>query len=287
MKKGIIIFLSILILSSSAFSLFKSDIIPSHEEGLFLAFEKIGYSFGDLEISTNPIFDILGNFNMQLRYYINELNVVNTNFYFCDPFLFPSYFNLETPDNFYLYLYSINSYYHTNININRISLKPHLEINNLGGFGGALPKDPDNNIHVNGIFVKASGQLGYYIAENLEPFVSIEAGQLLHLYIKPEFLDEEEDLKTLTDKLKEESFFVMIKGGIKWYYNDFGFEVGYRHNLIKGMLRFLQGSNFFDYVYNFFSFIEFINSEDIYGENFNVKIPFLTTDYYFSFSTRF
>ncbi|WGS65652.1 hypothetical protein [Marinitoga aeolica] len=285
MKKIIII--SLLIISVFGFAI-KSDIVPQHEQGFFVNFENIGYSLSSIEISTAPLLDILGVYNIGFRYYLEKNIVLDLNGGIIDPFVLPSYFGEPRPTDGYLYIYYFNGYNHNNFNFGNFSLKTHIQPS-LYGISMQI-NDVNNkpfNLGLNAITIKGFSQLGYYLADNLELFGGVEGGYLLSVNVNPDPNDP--DFNQVIRKAKDESLYSIGRGGIRFYSGDvFGVELGYRITLVDGFLKFLQGYNATDYIYNSFSltsiYTAILNEEDPFKD---INIPFITTDYYLSFTVKF
>ncbi|MBM7559029.1 hypothetical protein [Marinitoga litoralis] len=280
MKKIIIILL--VIISVIGFSV-KSDIVPQHNEGFFVNFESIGFSFSNMEISTAPLLDILGVYNLGLRYYLYENMIFSLNGGVIDPFVLPSYFGEPRPTDGYLYLYYLNTYNHNNFNFGNFSLKTHIQPS-IYGFLIDFGYDP---IGLNAVTIRGFSQLGYYLTDNLELFGGIEGGYLITINVNPDPNDP--DFNAFVARAREESLYSLGRSGIRFYSGDvFGVELGYRITIIDGILKFLQGYNATDYIYNSFSltsiYSSILDEEDPLK---NINIPFITTDYYLSFTVKF
>ncbi|GAB6190018.1 hypothetical protein JCM30566_17600 [Marinitoga arctica] len=283
--KKIIIFLIVLI-STMIFAV-KSDISPQHEQGFFVNFESVGYSFSSVEISSAPLLDILGIYNVGLRYYISEDMLFNINARIIDPFVVPSYFGEPRPEDGYIYIYYLDAYNHNNFNFGNFSLKTHIQPYILG-LSMSVDNDEEKfNLGLNAITIRGFSQLGYYMTDNLEFFGGLEAGYLLSINVNPDPNDPE--FNDFVKKSKEESLYSIARGGIRYYSGDiFGVELGYRFTLIDSPLKFIQGYNTADYIYNSFRmtsiFSDISNEDDPFQ---NINIPFITTDYYLSFTVKF
>lgn len=92
------------------------------------------------------------------------------------------------------------------------------------------------------------------------------------------------DWDTYIQQLRQETLYSTLRVGLTWYYDKYsGIEIGYRLFLIgkDSLLKFIQGFTTTDWIYNLISL-------RIYSENgADIFIPFITTDYYISFSTKF
>ncbi|SHF17609.1 hypothetical protein SAMN02745164_01938 [Marinitoga hydrogenitolerans DSM 16785] len=285
MKK--IVVLLFVFLSVISFAI-KSDIVPQHEEGFFVNFENIGFSFSNVEISTAPLLNILGIYNLRFRYYLQENILVSLNGGVIDPFVFPSYFGEPRPTGGYLYIYYLNTYNHNNFNFDNFSLKTHIQPSLYGVMMHINKLDSEPfDMGVNAITIKGFSQLGYYLTDNLELFGGVEGGYLLSFNVNPDPNDP--DFNQVIRKAKEESLYSIGRGGIRFYSGDvFGVELGYRITLVDGFLKILQGYTATDYIYNSFNLVSIytslLNEDDPFKD---INIPFITTDYYLSFTVKF
>ncbi|MBO8161487.1 MAG: hypothetical protein H0Z24_07610 [Thermosipho sp. (in: Bacteria)] len=270
MKKLILVIF--LLISVSLFPI-KSDISPKHDEGPFLQFSSIGYAWQTFELSTIPLLWPLGLYNLSFRYYGIENSIIDTFSYIFDPGLVPSY--TGQPREGLLLLYNLGSYYHTNYNFDNFSIKPHFEINNSGMF----LNDGTDTASLNMIWLKISLGVGYYSTEDLEIFSNLEGGILANIFAYPETPTDWEDT---VNQIKSESLYFLLKAGVRWYYDEYSaVELGYRFKLKESPLMFLQGFTVTDWLYNIFGIIYYNTSEE------QINIPFITTDYYLTFSAKF
>ncbi|WP_129409151.1 hypothetical protein [Marinitoga lauensis] len=205
MKKIMIVLL--ILISTFVFSV-KSDIVPQHEKGFFVNFENIGFSFSNIEISSAPLLDILGVYNLGLRYYLEKNIVLDLNGGIIDPFVLPSYFGNERPDNGYLYIYYLNGYNHNNFNFGNFSLKTHFQPS-LYGIAMQINDIDDKpfNLGLNAITIRGFSQLGYYIMDNLELFGGIEGGYLLAVNVNPD--PDDPDFDQFIKKQKKIHFILL------------------------------------------------------------------------------
>jgi len=285
MKKTL--FVIFLLIGMLAFSV-KSDIVPQHERGFFVNFENIGYSFSNVEMSTAPLLDIIGVYNLGFRYYLNENMILDLNGGVIDPFVLPSYFGEKRPEDGYIYIYYFNGYNHNNFNLGNFSLKTHIQPSLYGVKMHVDDVDNDSfDLGLNASLIRGFSQLGYYLTDNFELFVGIEGGYLFSINVNPD--PDDADFDEFVRRAKEESLYSLGRGGVRFYSGDvFGVELGYRITLIDGALKFLQGYNATDYIYNTFSLTSIysgiLEEEDPFE---NINIPFITTDYYLSFTVKF
>ncbi|MGB9614302.1 MAG: hypothetical protein ACPL3B_02220, partial [Fervidobacterium sp.] len=92
-----------------------------------------------------------------------------------------------------------------------------------------------------------------------------------------------EEWNNLIVELGQKTFYISVKRGVTWYYDNYsGLEVVYRIFLhgYDSPLRYIRGFTLTDWAYNYVSVI------NEYSER-KINIPFITTDYYLSFSTKF
>ena len=256
------------------------DIHSPHPEGLFVDLTSVGYSMGRLEISSQPILDILGFYNGNIRYFLCRSSVIQIGGSYYDPFVLPSYFGQSKPQDTNIGIWNVGTYWHNDLNIGRLSLKTHVEADNTGyGFSSSY-----ESFFANATWGKTFGQLGYYTTKNTELFTGIETGKVLDISANP--TPEATEYSQYIKDLKDESFYVMSKVGFRWFYNNYSaVEIGYRYPIIKGSLQFVQGNTFTDAFYNCMSIMQYFAEQS--GDTFDVNIPFITTDYYLSFSAIF
>lgn len=280
MKK--IISLSFLLLVLLAgIPLSAGDIKSPHPEGFFVELSSIGHSWGNFELSTAPLLDILGDYNLKLRYFPGENDVVQLSVDIFDPGLLPSYFG--QPRETSIFLWNLRGYYHLNIELGKVSLKPHIEVNN----SGIVITDLEVPQWLHGTWVKGYLQLGYYSTNNTELFTTIEAGELLDVRTEPATTDT--GFQEFVQALKENAGYTLLKIGGRWYYDPYSsVELGYRLTLSDGFLIYAQGFAITDWIYNFFAFLKFLQETSEPEEELpQINIPFITTDYYLTFSARF
>ena len=260
------------------------DIHPPHPKGLFVELTSIGYSLDGLEISSSPLSDILGYYNGSLRYFLRRDSVIQIGGSYYDPFVYLSYLGQSKASDENIGFWDIGAYLHTDWNIGRFSLKTHLEANYSGcGFSSSY-----DSFNVNATWGKTFGQLGFYTTKNTELFAGIETGKVLNISANPmpESTEYSQFIEDLIEDLKDESFYVMSKIGFRWFYNDHSaVEIGYRYPIIKGFLRFIQGNGPADTIYNYGAIMQYVDEQT--GGTFKINIPFITTDYYLSFSAIF
>ncbi|MBB6063055.1 hypothetical protein HNP65_001518 [Thermosipho japonicus] len=274
MKKRIVIFFLIIIVIQ-AFSLPFLNIRPKHEEGPFVEFTSLGYAFKNSEILTQPLLDILGIFNLNYRYYVNNNGVFSTQNYFIDPFFVSRVYMNEPIEGTPTYIFATRNYYFSNYYLlDRISIKSYFEM--------IFPGITDFSDCVFAIVPRGFINVGYFVLDKIEIFSSLEGGVILNLITSSRTKDINWD--NFIQELRQESIYSTFKFGVSWYYDNYsGIEVGYRLFLWgkESPLRFIQGFTITDWIYNYISYTLYTeNSQEIF-------IPFITTDYYISFSTKF
>jgi hypothetical protein len=273
MKKKIIVFL-LFVLIINTFSFEISSIRKKHEEGFFVEFTSLGYAFKNSEISTQPLLDILGVFNLNYRNYLNDNSVISSQNYFIDPLFVSKVYMGEDLDSTSTYILASRNYYFSNYYFDRFSVKPYFEI--------TFPGITDLTDYAFGIVPRAFINVGYFIRDNLEFFGALEGGVIFNIFTTSNATGNEWD--TFIQELRQESVYSTFKIGLSWYYDKYsGIEIGYRLFLWgrNSPLRFIQGFTTTDWIYNIINLLVFSeNGTDIF-------IPFITTDYYISFSTKF
>ncbi|UXF01224.1 hypothetical protein IB67_06640 [Fervidobacterium riparium] len=123
---------------------------------------------------------------------------------------------------------------------------------------------------------------GILATENIEIFSTIEGGMLINVW---QSANTPDDWESIVNEARQKSLYATARAGFIWYYDRYsGLELGYRLILhgADSPLRFIQGYSFTDYIYNYFSALYYANPDDP-----RISIPFITTDYYLSFTTKF
>lgn len=281
LKRLLILTLVIFTLVGTLFSAepqFVLSLVPQHKEGLFVEFTAIGFSFGNMEISTQPLLDVLGLFNLRLRSYLSPMFVFSTETYLFDPFFISkAYAGEPYNESTQIYVLFNRSYLHSNLILGPIIVKPYGELltvlignHNFSEYGGST-------------IARGFLSAGILLTRNVEIFGTVESGLAFNVW-KSEELNKEE-WEQFIQELREKTLYASIRAGLTWYYDNYsGLEIGYRM-LIYGKdspLRLIQGFTLTDYIYNIYSAIQYSGEE---GQVIN--IPFITTDYYLSFSTKF
>lgn len=263
--------ISLSLIACGAFGGTVSSILPPHEPGFFVEFTAIGWSSGSFEISTQPLFDIVGAFNVKFRLYPHERAVVHSESYVIDVFFMPrTYGGVSITETLVAFL--TRNYFHTNIVLGKLVLRPHIEFIGTGVFqsqGGGLQFNLP-------LFAKAFVNVGYMLNDNVELFGTVEGTT---------FLLELTNSST-SGIINPGETFVGLRVGTIWYYDRYsGVEVGFRIPLVgaNSPVRFVQGYNLTDLIYNLTTF----NSGSEYSPFGQLNIPFITTDYYLSFTTKF
>lgn len=276
MKKLLAVLLALLLLST-VFAVESdtriSSIRPQHDNGFFIEFSSVGYSFANQEITSQPLLDVLGVFNLGFRYYITKDSLLNTEGYFIDPQFVPTvYAGEERYDPSYFILLG-RAYLHGDYQISNFSIKPHVEV--LGG--GALM----DQYYAVGTLGKAVLTGSFAITKNVEFFTRIESGMLGNILSSSTDTSIQESI----DEARQETIYLVTNVGLTWYYDTYsGIEIGYRYFLLNrdSPLTYFQGFSYTDYVFNYFKLIN-----DSLSTDQRINIPFITTDYYITFSTKF
>jgi len=275
--KKLLAILSVLLLFSTvlgdATDTHISSIRPQHDSGFFVEFSSIGYSFANQEINSQPLLDVLGIFNLGFRYYITKDSLLNTEGYFIDPQFVPTvYAGEERYDPSYFILLG-RAYLHGDYQISNFSIKPHVEV--LGG--GALM----DQYYAVGTLGKAVLTGSFAITKNVEFFTRIESGMLGNILSSSTDTSIQESI----DEVRQETIYLVTNVGLTWYYDTYsGIEIGYRYFLLNrdSPLTYFQGFSYTDYVFNYFKLIN-----DSLSTDQRINIPFITTDYYITFSIKF
>jgi len=275
--KKLLAILSVLLLFSTVFAVESdtriSSIRPQHDNGFFIEFSSVGYSFANQEITSQPLLDVLGVFNLGFRYYITKDSLLNTEGYFIDPQFVPTvYAGEERYDPSYFILLG-RAYLHGDYQISNFSIKPHVEV--LGG--GALM----DQYYAVGTLGKAVLTGSFAITKNVEFFTRIESGMLGNILSSSTDTSIQESI----DEVRQETIYLVTNVGLTWYYDTYsGIEIGYRYFLLNrdSPLTYFQGFSYTDYVFNYFKLIN-----DSLSTDQRINIPFITTDYYITFSIKF
>jgi len=276
MKKLLAVLLALLLLST-VFAVESdtriSSIRPQHDNGFFIEFSSVGYSFANQEITSQPLLDVLGVFNLGFRYYITKDSLLNTEGYFIDPQFVPTvYAGEERYDPAYFILLG-RAYLHGDYQISNFSIKPHVEV--LGG--GALM----DQYYAVGTLGKAVLTGSFAITKNVEFFTRVESGMLGNILSSSTDTSIQESI----DEVRQETVYLVTNVGLTWYYDTYsGIEIGYRYFLLNrdSPLTYFQGFSYTDYVFNYFKLIN-----DSLSTDQRINIPFITTDYYITFSIKF
>ncbi|MFN4201051.1 hypothetical protein MNL76_01090 [Fervidobacterium riparium] len=281
MKKIFVITLMIVLTtlsftSTSTSENFVLSIVPQHPQGLFVEFTSIGFSFGNSEISTQPLFDVIGAFNLKLRYYPTNWIVINNETYLWDPFFINKAYLGESIDpNYQMYILLNMTHLHSNFFISPVVVRPFVQTGLVSVFN---PGSEYVTVLVGRGFLSA----GILATENIEIFSTIEGGMLINVW---QSANTPDDWESIVNEARQKSLYATARAGFIWYYDRYsGLELGYRLILhgADSPLRFIQGYSFTDYIYNYFSALYYANPDDP-----RISIPFITTDYYLSFTTKF
>ena len=255
---------------------FVLSIVPPHKEGFFVEFTSVGYSFGKYEISTQPLFDIIGAFNLKYRYYLTDTTIFNSDTFLWDPFFINKAYLGEVIDPSYqTYILMNMSHIHNNTVIGPIIVRPYLQ----SLFVSVLL--PNNSEYVSVLVGRGFLSGGILLNKDVEIFSILEGGALINVW---QSQTPPDDWQSIVEQARRESLYLIARFGGIWYYDRYsGIEIGYRLTLHgqNSPLRFVQGYSFTDWLYNYFNVVFYANPDQ------RISIPFITTDYYLSFSTKF
>ncbi len=269
------LFVSILFSAEPQFVL---SIVPQHKEGFFVEFTAIGFSFGNTEISTQPLLDVLGLFNLRLRNYLSPTFVLSTETYLFDPFFISkAYAGEPYNESIQMYVVFNRSYLHNNLLLGPIIIKPYGELLTV------LIGNYNFSEYAGSTIARGFLSGGILFTRNVEIFATVESGVALNVWTSQQVSQEE--WNTFIQELREKTLYTSVRAGLTWYYDNYsGLEIGYRMFIYgkDSPLRLIQGFTLTDYIYNVYSAIQYSGEE---GQVIN--IPFITTDYYLSFSTKF
>ncbi len=268
--KKVIVILVVMLLGVSLFSFFSYHIVPPEEEGFQFNFLKIGYSSGEYEIFTSPLTLLSGAIGGGFRYHFNEKSVLNNYLIFQTPIFHFYIFNDFQPVDENFYFYSLLSEYQRNDRINKFSINSNLQFITAGFI--FTSKNTQDFFHANAILGRGSVDLGYYLTEDRKLFFNAETGSVFNLYINNKNTDND-ILSSMFSFLQEDSFYVFLRGGLRFYYDNYNVEVGYRLPLINGILQLMSNPN--DYLYHYYNYLENFFDIDVI-----LRMPFLTTNYY-------
>lgn len=276
MKKILAILLTLLLLSAvfgSTTDMRISSIRPQHNNGFFVEFSSVGYSFANEEITSQPLLDILGIFNLGFRYYITNNTLLSAESYFMDPqFVSTVYAGQERFEpSFYIFIG--RAYFHGDYPIFNFSIKPHVEV-----LGGGAIMNPDYAVSTVG---KAALTGSFAVTKNIELFARVEGGMLIDVLSN----STDTSIQDAINQARQETAYAVTNVGLTWYYDNYsGIEIGYRYFLMNrdSPLTYFQGFSYTDYVFNYFKLIN-----DSLTTDEQINIPFITTDYYITFSVKF
>ncbi|WP_448376856.1 hypothetical protein [Fervidobacterium sp.] len=253
---------------------FVLSIVPPHKEGFFVEFTSIGYSFGNSEISTQPLFDLIGAFNIKYRYYPTDSTVFNSDTFLWDPFFINKAYLGETVDpNYQVYVLLNMSHIHNNTVLGPIIIRPYIQSLSVTVF--------NQSEYVSVLVGRGFVSGGILLSNDIELFGMLEGGMLLNVW---QSQTPPDDWQSILEEARRQSQYLTARVGGIWYYDRYsGIEIGYRLTLHgqNSPLRLVQGYSFTDWLYNYFNAIFYANPDQ------RISIPFITTDYYLSFSTKF
>ncbi|MFN3692038.1 MAG: hypothetical protein ACK4R7_04005, partial [Fervidobacterium sp.] len=224
-------------------------------------------------LSTQPIFDILGLFNLKWRYYLSPTNVFSFETYLFDPlFVGKAYAGQPYDQNSQIYLLFNRTFFHSNTFLNPLVLRPYGELLSV------LIGNYNFSEYAGSTVARGFISVGYLISKNLELFGTLESGVAINVWTSETVSNDE--WNNFITELRQKTIYSTFRVGVSWYYDNYsGLELGYRVILTgqDSPLRYIQGFTTTDWIYNYFKS----------QESAPYSIPFITTDYYISFSTKF
>lgn len=227
-------------------------------------------------MSTQPILDLLGVFNLRLRVLLKNLSVLNAEGYVYDPSFVPRVYG-GLPSDERIFVLLGRGYWHTNVPFGWMVMRTHFELLSIGVYTNI-----QNNLdYAVPLFTRGFVGFGIPLSGKFELFGNAEWGALLDVLTNNV---QDEDWNETIQQAREKSMYAALRGGITWYYdNHSGLELGYRLILTgnESPVRFMQGYTFTDWVYNVYNFFVASSGSQSWA------IPFITTNYYLSFSTKF
>lgn len=189
---------------------FVPSIVPPHHAGFFVEFTALGYSSGFFEVSTQPILDLLGAFNLRFRMFLTTLLVFNIEGYVYDPLFVPKVYG-GLPNEEQILVLLGRGYWHTNVPFGWMVLRTHLELFSLGAYisvqndsGYAIP-----------FFTRGFVSFGIPLSGNFELFGNIEGGVLVDV-LTSNVRDEE--WNEMIQEAREKSTYVALRGGLTSYF---------------------------------------------------------------------
>lgn len=256
-KPNLVIFVTVfVILTSLVFADSKSSdfvlsIIPQHKEGFFVEFTSVGVSFGNSEVSTQPLFDVLGIFNLRYRYYVSPLFVSSIETYFVDPlFISKTYMREPYDESSQVYIVFNRSYVHGNMIVSPVIIKPYAELMTI------LAGNYNFSEYAGSTISRGFLSMGTLLSKNIELFGTLESGMALTIWTSSTVSQEE--WNTFLDELRQKTLYITFKTGLDWYYDNYsGLEIGYRVILYgnDSPLKLVQGFTITDWIYNIVSSI--------------------------------
>ena len=121
----------------------------------------------------------------------------------------------------------------------------------------------------------------FAVTKNIELFARVEGGMLIDVLST----STDTSLQDAINQARQETAYAVTNVGLTWYYDNYsGIEIGYRYFLMNrdSPLTYFQGFSYTDYVFNYFKLIN-----DSLTTDEKINIPFITTDYYITFSVKF
>ncbi|MEJ5258117.1 MAG: hypothetical protein WHS64_07720 [Fervidobacterium sp.] len=217
MKKIFVITLMIVLTtlsftSTSTSENFVLSIVPQHPQGLFVEFTSIGFSFGNSEISTQPLFDVIGAFNLKLRYYPTNWIVINNETYLWDPFFINKAYLGESIDpNYQMYILLNMTHLHSNFFISPVVVRPFVQTGLVSVFN---PGSEYVTVLVGRGFLSA----GILATENIEIFSTIEGGMLINVW---QSANTPDDWESIVNEARQKSLYATARAGFIWYYDRY------------------------------------------------------------------
>ncbi|HOA17746.1 MAG TPA: hypothetical protein PLQ59_07605 [Fervidobacterium sp.] len=250
-----------------------SSIRPQHDSGFFVEFSSIGYSFENNEITSQPLFDILGQFNLGFKHYFTKNTVFSAQGFFVDAQFVPTVYGGAERTDPGIFVLLGRTYLHGDYPIYNLSVKPHIEVLS----GGAIIDDG----YAIGSLSKSAITVAFSVNTNIEIFSRVESGLLIDVLHS----STDTSVQEAINQARRDMAYVVANVGLTWYYDSYsGIEVGYRFFLLNrdSPFTYFQGLSYTDYVFNYLKLLN-----DSLPPEEKIIIPFITTDYYISFSVKF
>lgn len=156
-------------------------------------------------------------------------------------------------------------------------MRTHFELLSIGVYASIQ----NNSGYAVPFFARGFVGIGIPLLNKFEFFGNVEGGALLSVLNNNV---QDDDWNETIRQAREKSIYAALRGGITWYYDNYcGLELGYGLILVgnESPVRFMQGYTFTDWVYNIYNFFVASSGSQSW------TIPFITTNCYLSFSTKF